>query len=165
MTVELAGLLAMLAFFGVGHGALLLVSRFRGWPERGRLEWLVTATMFGTALVSSAVYGLIWLVGPLPVGLGAAITWTLAVVGVLALVQVALPRGPRALAFRAPRPRSAEPRRVLDHVLLGACVVFALLAAVLSAAWPVLAPAGSMLSVWRLRLRRAGRRCCLMPAT
>lgn len=133
MSVEVAGLIALLGFFGVGHALMRRVFGAEGWGPRGRLEWLVTAAMVGTALVPALVYAAIWMAGPLPVWLGQVLVYGTALLGLLGLVQVA-----RRVGFTASPACWAWSRTTaLDRVLLGACVVFAGLAAVLSVAWPV----------------------------
>lgn len=133
MTAEVAGLIAWLALFGAGAAVLRLATRREGWGLRGRLEFLVTASMIGAALVPALVYAAIWLAGPLPVWLGQALVYALAALGAFGLVAVAQRRGftpnPACFAWQRTTP--------FDRVLVGLCVVFAALAAVLSVAWPV----------------------------
>ena len=133
MTVEVAGAIACLGMFGAGHFALRGLLAGVGWGLRGRLEWTVTALAMGAVLMPALVYALIWISGPLPVGLGQALVYASAVAGLLGCVQVAQKRGftpsPACFAWQlATR---------LDLALLGACIVFAGLAIVLSVAWPV----------------------------
>lgn len=136
MTVELAGLVTGLACLSAGHLVLSLLTRgARGtsdvrtpdvWLQRGRLEWLVTATLLGIVLLPTLVYLATLAFGPLPVWAGNGLLGVALLGGLVSLRQ--LP---------ARRASSAAPWSGFESSLLVAAVLLVLVALVASSASPV----------------------------